>query len=64
MSTTTKVTDAEREVKARGFIDSILEINREHGVDMTTALIGYDSAVASAANLFPVYRKPAAGSKR
>lgn len=46
------MTDSEAEVKARDFVDSILEVNRQHGVDASSAAIEYDVAVKSAVKTF------------
>jgi hypothetical protein len=54
------VTESEHEGKARDFVDSILEINRQHGVDTASAEIEYDAAVESAAKTFKGLRRQAA----
>jgi hypothetical protein len=46
------MTETEREAKARDFVDSILEVNRQHGVDTAPAVIGYAAAVKAAASMF------------
>ena len=46
------MTESEHEVKARDFVDSILEVNRQHGVDTASAVIEYDVAVKAAASTF------------
>jgi hypothetical protein len=43
------MTESEHEVKARDFVDSILEVNRRHGVEGSSSEIEYDAAVKSAA---------------
>jgi hypothetical protein len=54
------VSEADHEVRAREFVDSILEINRHHGVDESAAEIEYEAAVDSAARTFMSLRKQAA----
>jgi hypothetical protein len=56
------VTESEHEVKARDFVDSILEINRDHGVDTAPAAIEYDVAVETAVNTFKYLRENATDS--
>lgn len=46
------MTEPDEDVKARDFVDSILEVNREHGVDEESAVIEYDVAVAAAVETF------------
>jgi hypothetical protein len=46
------MTESERELKARDFVDSILEVNRQHGVEMSSAEIEYDVAVKEAVATF------------
>jgi hypothetical protein len=47
-----KVTEAEHQAKAREFVDSILEVNRRHGVDKESGVIEYDHAVDAAVSTF------------
>jgi hypothetical protein len=54
------VSDADHEVRAREFVDSILEINRQHGVRESAAEIEYEAALDSAARTFMSLRKQAA----
>lgn len=54
------MTEAEHEAKAREFVDSILEVNRRHGVDEESAVIEYDHAVEVAANTFRELRNESA----
>jgi hypothetical protein len=54
------VTEAEHEEKAREFVDSILEVNRRHGVDEESAVIEYDHAVEQAASTFKGLRNDSA----
>jgi hypothetical protein len=53
------VTESEHEGKARDFVDSILAINRQHGVDTASAEIEYEAAVESAAKTFRGLRRQA-----
>jgi hypothetical protein len=46
------MTESERDRKARDFVDSILEVNRQHGVDQSSAGLGYAVAVREAAAMF------------
>lgn len=40
---------SEHEAMARAFLDRILKVNKQHGVDETLAVIKYDAAVTAAA---------------
>ncbi len=40
---------SEHEAKAREFLDSILKVNKQHGVSEKSATIKYDAAVRAAA---------------
>ena len=55
------MTESERETKARDFVDSILEVNRQHGVDPSSAEIEYDAAVRAAVATFRHLRDDGAG---
>ncbi len=48
--------ESEHEAKARDFVDSILEVNRQHGVDQESAVINYDVAVEAAVRTFKPLR--------
>jgi hypothetical protein len=50
------MTESEHEVKARDFVDSILEVNRQHGVDQESAVMDYDVAVRAAVETFKSLR--------
>lgn len=52
--------EKEHEAKAREFVDSILEVNRRHGVDEESGVIEYDHAVEAAASTFKVLRNDSA----
>lgn len=54
------MTEAEHEARAREFVDSILEVNRRHGVDEESAVIEYDHAVEAAASTFRDLRNDSA----
>jgi hypothetical protein len=54
------VSEADHEVRAREFVDNILEINRQHGVDGAAAEIEYEAAVDSVARTFMSLREQAA----
>ena len=54
------MSEADHEVRALEFVDNILEINRQHGVDDAAAEIGYEAAVDSAARTFMSLREQAA----
>lgn len=53
------MSEADHDVRAREFVDSILEINRQHGVDESTAEMEYEAAVDSAARTFMSLQKQA-----
>jgi hypothetical protein len=53
------MTEPDDHVKARDFVDSILEVNREHGVDEESAVIEYDVAVNTAVETFRALRDDA-----
>ena len=48
--------ESEHEAKARDFVDSILEVNRQHGVDQESAVIDYEVAVEAAVRTFKPLR--------
>lgn len=48
--------ESEHEAKARDFVDSILEVNRKHGVDQESAVIDYEVAVEAAVRTFKPLR--------
>jgi hypothetical protein len=52
--------EQEHEAKAREFVDSILEVNRRHGVDEESAVIEYDHAVEAVASTFRDLRNDSA----
>ena len=54
------MSEADHEIRAREFVDSILEINRQHGVGGSSGVIEYEAAVDSAARTFMSLRKLAA----
>ena len=54
------MSEADHEIRARDFVDSILEINRQHGVGESAAELEYEAAVDSAARTFMSLRKQAA----
>jgi hypothetical protein len=49
--------ESEHEAKARDFVDSVLEVNRQHGVDQEWAVIDYEAAVKAAVNTFKPLRE-------
>ena len=48
--------ESEHEAKARDFVDTILEVNRQHGVDQESAVIDYEVAVEAAVRTFKPLR--------
>jgi hypothetical protein len=40
---------SEHEARARDFVDSILKVNKQHGISETSRAIRYDAAVKAAA---------------
>jgi hypothetical protein len=53
------VTKADHEAKARDFVDSILQANRQHGVDKAPGVIEYDDAVKAVTETFKGLRQGA-----
>jgi hypothetical protein len=53
------VTKSDHEAKARAFVDNILKVNKQHGVDKASGVIKYDDAVKAVTKTFKRLREGA-----
>jgi hypothetical protein len=58
-----EVTESEEMAKAREFVDSIIKVNKQHGVSASARAIRYDTAVKAAARTHRRLRKVYAAAK-